>query len=1220
MKTKEVLCRLTLMIFCIGVSTANAQSIQSAEYFLDSDPGLGNGTQIMIVGGDSISISDSIMLNGIDPGFHFLYVRVLDSLGISSANRQLFYVLDTNSVSTKLEYSPIVQAEYFLDSLPPVGQGIPLPIPKGGIVNSSHSISISGLPLGTHWIGIRVKDSSGVWSLALADTFDVCTIDGPVAGFSTVRSGPKVSVIDLSQNAHQYFWNWGDGVVDTSSAPIHIYQASGVYHILQTVINLCDTVTLLDSVSISGIASFTPDNGGDKGWATIEMTGAGFTPQTSVKLTRAGYPDIEADTVIMGYNGKYLKAPFNLIDQPQGQWNIEIDIPGDTLQIIPDGFSIEIGSYVNPIARVVGAPIVRGGRGIPYIIEIENPGNQNMYGTPIFITITGDLNEDAIISFSQQLSTTIGLDSVAGFSIPADSIPVFLHLDEEIDLSNDSLILANETIGAFILPEIPGGARIQVPITIVPPNVFGGVRYTIETETLQPLGRHPAVNNNSYVNQTVQSQYAGECIENLQTYMLDIFLTSVAGFIPGVSCGVDITNLTLNTASYDQAKNSDVSPVANFGLNLLYTVGSCATSFTALKWVKTGSKIIKILERAESLATTFSPCFLAFSASHVQKTSLRTVTSFDPNLIAGPPGYTVQNYTGGLSSYSYVIMCENVDTAQAPAQEVLILDTLDLSVFDPSTFVLGPIMIRDTLIIPPPGAQEYLTEIDLTPNENIVLRISAKIDTFSGIARWQFLARDPISGNWPSDPFLGVLYPNVNPPEGDASVFFSVKGRDSLPDGQIINNSAHIYFDENLPIKTNNWQNALDFSAPITSFDQLDSIQTDTTFGLTWTGSDLGSMIRGVDIYMNTNGGTFAPYLRFWDSASFNFTGEIDSTYSFYVVGIDSVGNRESKPAIGEVTTKITASLPTPTITSSNGNTVFCANSDSLVLIASSGYENYKWSNGATTPSITVYKSGSYSVVVGDSTGLSNPSDSIHVVALPKPITPEIISDNGFEICSGDEITLASSISYTEYLWSTGDTTMSISVNTNGVFTVKGITMNGCSSSSSIPFEVQELPIPEKPVITRNANDSLMSSVVGTSYLWYSDSTLIQGASEISFLPTSSGSYQVRAISEDSCLSPLSEAFNYFLTSSDEQMRSHGIRVYPNPTSTVLHIEGRCYGGEEITMIMYDQQVRQVMFNISLCSETEFREVLDISSLPSGVYGLKLLKGSQVFHQIVVKN
>jgi subtilisin-like proprotein convertase family protein len=92
----------------------------------------------------------------------------------------------------------------------------------------------------------------------------------------------------------------------------------------------------------------------------------------------------------------------------------------------------------------------------------------------------------------------------------------------------------------------------------------------------------------------------------------------------------------------------------------------------------------------------------------------------------------------------------------------------------------------------------------------------------------------------------------------------------------------------------------------------------------------------------------------------------------------------------------------TPTITAS-GSTSFCAGG-SVSLTATAG-TNYLWSNGATTQSITVNQSGTYSVTVSNGTNCSATSAATTVTVSQIPVTA---SASNTSICAGDLVQLTS--------------------------------------------------------------------------------------------------------------------------------------------------------------------------------------------------------------------
>ena len=115
----------------------------------------------------------------------------------------------------------------------------------------------------------------------------------------------------------------------------------------------------------------------------------------------------------------------------------------------------------------------------------------------------------------------------------------------------------------------------------------------------------------------------------------------------------------------------------------------------------------------------------------------------------------------------------------------------------------------------------------------------------------------------------------------------------------------------------------------------------------------------------------------------------------------------------------------TPTI-KADGPTTFC-NGGSVTLTSSEGY-TYLWSTGATTQSITVTTSGSYTVQVTDAIGnQSAVSEKVEVTVNALPATPTITASGPTTFCAGGSVTLTSSAG-SSYLWSNGATTSSILV------------------------------------------------------------------------------------------------------------------------------------------------------------------------------------------------
>jgi hypothetical protein len=123
---------------------------------------------------------------------------------------------------------------------------------------------------------------------------------------------------------------------------------------------------------------------------------------------------------------------------------------------------------------------------------------------------------------------------------------------------------------------------------------------------------------------------------------------------------------------------------------------------------------------------------------------------------------------------------------------------------------------------------------------------------------------------------------------------------------------------------------------------------------------------------------------------------------------------------------------------------------DTIVLRATDGFTSYRWSTGATTPSINVTSGGPYWVEVSDASGCTGGSDTLTVIAYPQP-SINILGDKSF--CKGAGTTLEAQAAANDvyaWSWNTGATTARLSVTTPGLYTVIGTTMNGCRDTARV--------------------------------------------------------------------------------------------------------------------------------------------------------------------------
>lgn len=290
---------------------------------------------------------------------------------------------------------------------------------------------------------------------------------------------------------------------------------------------------------------------------------------------------------------------------------------------------------------------------------------------------------------------------------------------------------------------------------------------------------------------------------------------------------------------------------------------------------------------------------------------IQVIFAFDPNDKVGSQGVDNAQYISGEEPLRYSVFFENLETATAPAQEVVITDQLDPVNMDLATLSLGPLAFGNTIVTPPTGLRQFTTDV-LIPGQvlqNLIVRVTASLNLATGLLTWRFTSIDPATGDLPANPLEGFLPPNINPPEGDGSVLFTVIPKQGLPTGTEIRNHAEIIFDVNEPIVTPEWLNTLDNTKPTSQVASLSATQTSASFEVRWAGDDVGSGIKGYTIFVSENDSPFAVWLSNIPDTSGTFSGENGKTYAFYSVARDRTGNLEDTPSRADTTTQVDAGI-----------------------------------------------------------------------------------------------------------------------------------------------------------------------------------------------------------------------------------------------------------------------------------------------------------------------
>jgi len=207
-------------------------------------------------------------------------------------------------------------------------------------------------------------------------------------------------------------------------------------------------------------------------------------------------------------------------------------------------------------------------------------------------------------------------------------------------------------------------------------------------------------------------------------------------------------------------------------------------------------------------------------------------------------------------------------------------------------------------------------------------------------------------------------------------------------------------------------------------------------------------------------------------------------------------------------------------ITVSGTNNTLCSGTTStLSAPAGNGY-SYLWSNGATTRSIDVNQGGNYSVTVFNSNGCSSTCDKTITVGT----SPNCSIMGSSTICAGQSTALSAPVGsgYT-YLWSTGERSRTINVNTAGTYTVN-VTKGNCTSSASIVVTELNSPVSTisgNLIIDQGDLTPLSGPDGALTYLWSN------GATSRTIFVAFAGNYSLRVTNANGCSSSNTVSVRY---------------------------------------------------------------------------------------------
>jgi len=173
-------------------------------------------------------------------------------------------------------------------------------------------------------------------------------------------------------------------------------------------------------------------------------------------------------------------------------------------------------------------------------------------------------------------------------------------------------------------------------------------------------------------------------------------------------------------------------------------------------------------------------------------------------------------------------------------------------------------------------------------------------------------------------------------------------------------------------------------------------------------------------------------------------TGATTDSIVVKVNGSYSVTHNDGSGCGTTTSASVTVTVNALPVASISGQLGICPGGNTTLTAAPSG-NTYLWSNGVTTITNIISSAGSISVLVTNANGCRASAQA--TTFLVTAATPHITGT--FSFCPGGSATLNAGAGFTSYLWSSGQTTASITVSTPGNYSVTVTNSFGCSGSDN---------------------------------------------------------------------------------------------------------------------------------------------------------------------------
>ncbi|MCB0546484.1 MAG: choice-of-anchor B family protein [Phaeodactylibacter sp.] len=286
---------------------------------------------------------------------------------------------------------------------------------------------------------------------------------------------------------------------------------------------------------------------------------------------------------------------------------------------------------------------------------------------------------------------------------------------------------------------------------------------------------------------------------------------------------------------------------------------------------------------------------------------------------------------------------------------------------------------------------------------------------------------------------------------------------------------------------------------------------------------------------------------------------------------------------------------------------IYCGEAPPALFTPSTG-DTYNWFlngepvEGAHEQEINISEGGIYQVEIIEN-GCGALSDELEVILgqMPTPFLNVLFPDT---YCAGtDVVDIEASGSGNQYytIYEENSTVVDTFINsytlsTSGIYHIQAYT-----EYCSMPLEpALEITFNEPAIPTVTAVENILTSSPGATYQWLNGGVPVEGATQQSFTAEETGLYAVETTDANGCIAR-SEAVQVDVSSGLSLLVAKGLHAYPNPVGEQLFLEATTPPQAYRVLNSNGKEIA------GWRSWAPGRQMIEMSSLPSGIYLLQLL-------------